>query len=59
MKRLTWRDSNGVPHWNQELLEDDSGKAGELIREKLATLEDIIGDCSFEELYTMIQHKSV
>lgn len=39
-KRLTYRDGEGNPQWIQELLEDESGLAGSMIREALATYED-------------------
>lgn len=40
MKRLTYRDSEGRAQWMPELLEDDTGWAGALIRGKLADYED-------------------
>lgn len=40
MKRLTYRDEEGEPHWRQELLDDDAGWAGELIRSTVADMED-------------------
>lgn len=39
-KRLTYRDGEGRPQWTLELLEDESGLAGSMIREALATYED-------------------
>ena len=39
-KRLTYRDGEGRPQWIPELLEDESGLAGSMIREALATYED-------------------
>lgn len=50
MKRLTYRDEEGTPHWREELLNDDTGWAGELIRSTVADLEDAIGDCSIDRL---------
>lgn len=44
MKRLTYRDGEGKPQWTPELLEDDTGMAGAIVREKIATIEDILGD---------------
>lgn len=40
MKRLTYRDEEGTPHWSKELMEDDTGWAGELIRSAVADMED-------------------
>ena len=50
MKRLTYRDEDGIPNWCKELLDDDTGLAGELIRGKMADLEDAIGECDIERL---------
>lgn len=44
MKRLTYRDAEGKPQWTPELLEDDTGTAGAIVREKIAAIEDILGD---------------
>lgn len=41
MKRLTYRDGEGAPHWREELLNDDTGWAGELIRSTVADMEDV------------------
>ena len=40
MKRLTYRDEEGDPNWRQELLDDDTGWAGDLIRSTVADMED-------------------
>lgn len=40
MERLTYRDKEGRAQWMPELLEDDSGLAGALIRDRLAAYED-------------------
>lgn len=40
MKRLTYRDKEGRAQWMPELLEDDTGWAGALIRGTLADYED-------------------
>ena len=40
MARLTYRDKEGRAQWMPELLEDDSGLAGALIRDRLAAYED-------------------
>lgn len=40
MERLTWRDAEGHARWRTELLEDDTGAAGELIRNTVAEYED-------------------
>ena len=40
MERLTYRDDEGRAQWNPALLEDDSGMAGPLIRDRLAAYED-------------------
>ena len=40
MKRLTYRDKDGRAQWIPELLEDDTGMAGALIRERLAEYEE-------------------
>ena len=40
MRRLTCRDEEGQAKWMPELLEDDSGWAGAVIRGKLAEYED-------------------
>ena len=55
MKRLTYRDEEGTPHWSQELMEDDTGWAGELIRSTVADIEDAIGDCSIERLRELVE----
>lgn len=39
MERLTYRDKEGRAQWMPELLEDDSGLAGALIRDRLAAYE--------------------
>ena len=44
MKRLKYRDAEGKPQWTPELLEDDTGAAGAIVREKIAAIEDILGD---------------
>lgn len=40
MERLTYRDDEGCAQWTHALLEDDSGMAGPLIRDRLAAYED-------------------
>lgn len=40
MRRLTYRDEEGQAKWMPELLEDDSGLAGVVIRGTLADYED-------------------
>ncbi len=40
MNRLTYRDEDGTPHWRHELLDDDTGWSGELIRSTVADMED-------------------
>lgn len=40
MERLTYRDDEGRAQWTHALLEDDSGMAGPLIRDRLAAYED-------------------
>lgn len=44
MKRLTYRDNEGRAQWAPELLEDDTGMAGSVIRSFVADVEDILGD---------------
>lgn len=41
MERLTYRDEEGRAVWRKELLEDDTGAAGELIRNTVADYDDI------------------
>ena len=40
MERLTYRDSEGHANWRKELLEDNTGASGEMIRNTLADYED-------------------
>lgn len=40
MNRLTYRDKEGHACWRKELLEDDTGAAGDLIRNTVADYED-------------------
>lgn len=40
MKRLTYRDKEGRAQWMPELIEDDTGMAGAIIRGTLADYED-------------------
>ena len=42
IKRLTYRDKEGHARWRKELLEDETGAAGELIRNTVAEYEDFI-----------------
>lgn len=42
MRHLTYRDEEGTPHWSKELMEDDTGWAGELIRSTVADMEDAV-----------------
>ena len=44
MKRLTYRDNEGRAQWAPELLEDNTGMAGSVIRYFVAAIEDILGD---------------
>lgn len=44
MKRLTYRDNEGRAQWAPELLEDNTGMAGSVIRSFVAAIEDILGD---------------
>ena len=44
MKRLTYRDNEGRAQWAPELLEDNTGMAGSVIRSFVADVEDILGD---------------
>lgn len=44
MKRLTYRDSEGRAQWVPELIEDDTGMSGPVIRAFVADVEDIIED---------------
>lgn len=55
MKRLTYRDEEGTPHWCKELMESDTSWAGELIRSTMADFEDATGDCSIERLQELVQ----
>lgn len=43
MKRLTYRDNEGRAQWAPELLEDNTGMAGSVIRSFVADVEDILG----------------
>ena len=53
MERLTYRDKEGRAQWMPELLEDDSGLAGALIRDRLAAYEDTgLEPESFKRTYT-------
>lgn len=42
VERLTYRDKEGHARWRKELLEDETGAAGELIRNTVAEYEDFI-----------------
>lgn len=44
MKRLTYRDNEGGAQRAPELLEDNTGMAGSVIRSFVADVEDILGD---------------
>ena len=49
MKRLTYRDNEGRAQWAPELLEDNTGMAGSVIRSFVADVEDILGGRSQSE----------
>lgn len=49
MKRLTYRDNEGRAQWAPELLEDNTGMAGSVIRSFVADVEDILGGRSRSE----------
>lgn len=49
MKRLTYRDNEGRARWAPELLEDNTGMAGSVIRSFVADVEDILGGRSRSE----------
>lgn len=55
MERLTYRDAEGHARWRAELLEDDTGAAGELIRNKMAELEDIVEGCELRRLRELVE----
>lgn len=42
MERLTYRDAEGHARWRKELLEDNTGAAGELIRNTVAEYDDTL-----------------
>ena len=49
MKRLTYRDNEGRAQWAPELLEDNTGMAGSVIRSFVADVEGILGGRSRSE----------
>ena len=49
MKRLTYRDNEGRAQWAPELLEDNTGMAGSVIRSFVADVGDILGGRSRSE----------
>lgn len=55
MKRLTYRDEEGTPHWCKELLDDDTGWACDLIRSTVADMEEAIGNCSIDRLRQLVE----
>lgn len=55
MKRFTFRDPEGVIRWIPELLEDDTGLSGELIRGRMCELEDLLDGCSLARLRELVE----
>lgn len=54
MERLTYRDAEGHARWRAELMADDTGEAGELIRNKMAELEDIVENCGISKIMELV-----
>lgn len=55
MKRFTFRDPEGTIRWIPELLEDDTGLSGELIRGRMCELEDLLDGCSLDRLRALVE----
>lgn len=55
MERLTYRDAEGHARWRAELMEDDTGEAGELIRNKMAELDDIVENCDISRIRELVE----
>lgn len=55
MKRFTFRDPEGTIRWIPELLEDDTGMSGELIRGRMCELEDLLDGCSLARLRALAE----
>ena len=55
MEKLTYRDAEGHARWRAELMEDDTGEAGELIRNKMAELEDIVENCDISRIRELVE----
>lgn len=55
MKQFTFRDPEGTIRWIPELLEDDTGLSGELIRGRMCELEDLLDGCSLDRLRELVE----